>query len=121
MLLAVFLTLFALMSVRSGKFLRGCKIATGRIGSGAVRSFSNQLQTASKMLIKEDIVPAHADKIVQFPCARAHRRRGNSYPGGDSVWAEHDAVLPSMAAYCFLRRWSDYGAGCLYGRLGQQQ
>src|SRR5947209_13652777 len=64
-LLAVFLTLFALMSVLERKILGRMQNRYGpnRVGPWGL------LQPAAdgiKMLIKEDIVPARADKVVHF-------------------------------------------------------
>jgi len=64
-LLAVFLTLFALMSVLERKILG--RIQT-RYGPNRVGPFGlfQPVADGIKMLIKEDIVPARADKIVHF-------------------------------------------------------
>jgi NADH-quinone oxidoreductase subunit H len=64
-LLAVFLTLFALISVFERKILARIQ---NRIGPNRVGPFG-LLQPAAdgiKMLIKEDIVPTNADKLVHF-------------------------------------------------------
>ena len=64
-LLAVFLTLFALVSVLERKILARIQ---NRLGPNRVGPFG-LLQPAAdgiKMLIKEDIVPARADKVVHF-------------------------------------------------------
>ncbi|MEO6871351.1 MAG: NADH-quinone oxidoreductase subunit NuoH [Chthoniobacterales bacterium] len=64
-LLAVFLTLFALMSLLERKILARIQ---NRIGPNRVGPFG-LLQPAAdgiKMLIKEDIVPLRADKVVHF-------------------------------------------------------
>ncbi len=65
MLLAVFLTLFALMSVLERKILARMQ---NRYGPNRVGPFGlfQPVADGIKMLIKEDIVPAHADKIVHF-------------------------------------------------------
>ena len=64
-LLAVFLTLFALMSVLERKILARMQ---NRYGPNRVGPFGlfQPVADGIKMLIKEDIVPAHADKIVHF-------------------------------------------------------
>src|SRR6478609_8540475 len=64
-LLAVFLTLFALISVLERKILARIQ---NRLGPNRVGPFG-LLQPAAdgiKMLIKEDIVPLRADKVVHF-------------------------------------------------------
>jgi NADH-quinone oxidoreductase subunit H len=64
-LLAVFLTLFALMSVLERKILARIQ---NRYGPNRVGPFGlfQPVADGIKMLIKEDIVPARADKIVHF-------------------------------------------------------
>jgi NADH-quinone oxidoreductase subunit H len=64
-LLAVFLTLFALISVLERKILARIQ---NRYGPNRVGPFGlfQPLADGIKMLIKEDIVPARADKIVHF-------------------------------------------------------
>src|SRR5262250_1103307 len=64
-LLAVFLTLFALISVLERKILARMQ---NRYGPNRVGPFGHFQPVADgiKMLIKEDIVPARADKIVHF-------------------------------------------------------
>src|SRR5713101_5972624 len=64
-LLAVFLTLFALMSVLERKILGRIQ---NRFGPNRVGPFGlfQPVADGIKMLIKEDIVPARADKIVHF-------------------------------------------------------
>jgi NADH-quinone oxidoreductase subunit H len=64
-LLAVFLTLFALMSVLERKILGRIQ---NRYGPNRVGPFGllQPLADGIKMLIKEDVVPARADKIVHF-------------------------------------------------------
>jgi NADH-quinone oxidoreductase subunit H len=64
-LLAVFLTLFALMSVLERKILGRIQ---NRYGPNRVGPFGllQPLADGIKMLIKEDIVPARADKLVHF-------------------------------------------------------
>ena len=64
-MLVVFLTLFALMSLFERKILARIQ---NRLGPNRVGTFG-LLQPAAdgiKMLIKEDIVPARADKVVHF-------------------------------------------------------
>src|SRR5438094_7690346 len=65
MLLAVFLTLFALISVLERKILARMQ---NRYGPNRVGPFGlfQPVADGIKMLIKEDIVPARADKIVHF-------------------------------------------------------
>src|SRR5438132_5441788 len=64
-LLGVFLTLFALMSVLERKILGRIQ---NRYGANRVGPFGllQPLADGIKMLIKEDIVPARADKLVHF-------------------------------------------------------
>src|SRR4051794_38161989 len=64
-LLAVFLTLFALMSVLERKILGRMQ---NRYGPNRVGPFGlfQPIADGIKMFIKEDIVPARADKIVHF-------------------------------------------------------
>src|SRR5438132_12083286 len=65
MLLGVFLTLFALMSVLERKILGRMQ---NRYGPNRVGPFGlfQPIADGIKMLIKEDVVPARADKIVHF-------------------------------------------------------
>src|SRR3989441_11297870 len=67
-LLAVFLSLFALMSVLERKILARIQ---NRYGPNRVGPFGlfQPVADGIKMLIKEDIVPARADKIVHFLAA----------------------------------------------------
>src|SRR6266480_2591687 len=64
-LLAVFLTLFALMSVLERKILARMQ---NRYGPNRVGPFGlfQPVADGIKMLIKEDIVPARADKVMHF-------------------------------------------------------
>jgi NADH-quinone oxidoreductase subunit H len=64
-LLGVFLTLFALMSVLERKILGRMQ---NRYGPNRVGPFGlfQPIADGIKMLIKEDVVPARADKIVHF-------------------------------------------------------
>jgi len=64
-LLAVFLTLFALISVLERKILGRIQ---NRYGPNRVGPFGlfQPIADGIKMLIKEDIVPARADKVVHF-------------------------------------------------------
>jgi NADH-quinone oxidoreductase subunit H len=65
LLLAVFLTLFALISVLERKILGRIQ---NRYGPNRVGPFGlfQPMADGIKMLIKEDIVPARADKVVHF-------------------------------------------------------
>src|SRR5436189_3767063 len=65
LLLGVFLTLFALMSVLERKILGRMQ---NRYGPNRVGPFGlfQPVADGIKMLIKEDIVPTRADKIVHF-------------------------------------------------------
>jgi len=65
LLLGVFLTLFALMSVLERKILGRMQ---NRYGPNRVGPFGlfQPVADGIKMLIKEDIVPARADKVVHF-------------------------------------------------------
>src|ERR1044072_7729854 len=64
-LLGVFLTLFALMSVLERKILGRMQ---NRYGPNRVGPFGlfQPVADGIKMLIKEDIVPVRADKVVHF-------------------------------------------------------
>src|SRR5713101_3148469 len=64
-LLGVFLTLFAIISVLERKILGRMQ---NRYGPNRVGPFGlfQPIADGIKMLIKEDIVPARADKIVHF-------------------------------------------------------
>src|SRR5260370_7193300 len=64
-LLAVFLTLFAFISVLERKILARMQ---NRYGPNRVGPFGlfQPVADGIKMLIKEDIVPARADKVVHF-------------------------------------------------------
>src|SRR5213078_3371869 len=64
-LLAVFLTLFALISVLERKILARMQ---NRYGPNRVGPFGlfQPIADGIKMLIKEDIVPARAEKVVHF-------------------------------------------------------
>ena len=65
MVLGVFLTLFALMSVMERKILGRIQ---NRYGPNRVGPFGlfQPVADGIKMLIKEDVVPARADKVVHF-------------------------------------------------------
>ena len=64
-LLTVFLTLFALISVLERKILGRMQ---NRYGPNRVGPFGlfQPIADGIKMLIKEDVVPARADKLVHF-------------------------------------------------------
>ena len=64
-LLAVFLSLFALVSVLERKILARIQTVSGQTGSGPL-ACSSRSADGIKMLIKEDIVPLRADKVVHF-------------------------------------------------------
>ena len=120
MLLGFFLTLFAAMSVLERKILGRIQ---NRYGPNRVGPFG-LLQPAAdgiKMLIKEDIVPARADKVVHFLApiliaATAILALGIiPYGRNMTPFAIDGGIL------FFFAVGSTTELGGLHGRLGQQQ
>ena len=116
---SLFLTLFALISVLERKIWRGSKIRYGPNRVGPFGLFQ-PVADGIKMLIKEDIVPARADKVVHFlaPVILA------------AVAILTLGVIPygrNMAPFAinggilfFLRRRIGNGTCSVHGRMGEQ-
>ena len=102
-LLGVFLTLFALMSVLERKILGRMQ---NRYGPNRVGPFGLLQPVADgiKMLIKEDIVPARADKIVHFLAPVLIAAAAILHLGRDSVRTKHDALYHRRRNSVFLCR-----------------
>ena len=104
--LGVFLTMFALVSVLERKILGRIQ---NRYGPNRVGPFGLLQPVADgiKMLIKEDIVPMRADKVVHFlaPILIAAPRSGARC---DPLRTEHDAFLDRRRHSLFLRRRLDH-------------
>src|SRR6266478_2617808 len=85
-LLGVFLTLFALISVLERKILGRIQ---NRYGPHRVGPFGlfQPLADGIKMLIKEDIVPARADKVVHFLAPILNARRDARHCADDQLRA----------------------------------
>ena len=118
-LLAVFLTLFALMSVLERKILARMQ---NRYGPNRVGPFGlfQPVADGIKMLIKEDIVPARADKVVHFLAPDRSRRGCDPHAGRDSVWPKYDGLRDKRRHTLFLRRRIGNGTCSVHGRMGQQ-
>jgi len=108
-LLGVFLTLFALISVLERKILGRMQ---NRYGPNRVGPFGlfQPIADGIKMLIKEDIVPARADKIVHFLApiliaATAILRRHSLTLGDIGLWELNEAFAAQVLA-C-LAAWED--------------
>jgi len=108
-LLGVFLSLFALISVLERKILGRMQ---NRYGPNRVGPFGlfQPIADGIKMLIKEDIVPARADKIVHFLAPILIAATAILALG---------VIRDRWRNSVFLCRWIDNGARGLHGRLGQ--
>ena len=118
-LLAVFLTLFALMSVLERKILARMQ---NRYGPNRVGPFGlfQPVADGIKMLIKEDIVPARADKVVHFLApivlAAVAILTLGVIPYGRNMTRLRDKRRHTL----FLRRRIGNGTCSVHGRMGEQ-
>ena len=101
--LGIFLTLFALISVMERKILARIQ---NRYGPNRVGPFGlfQPVADGIKMLIKEDIVPRQADKVVHFLAPIVMVGAGDPHARHHSVRAKHDARSHRRRHPVFLRR-----------------